>query len=169
MTTVVWCGLLRFKKLVCLDQHQDFCMKVFITARPPYNSTSPPPTVTTFQSHFIALHKFHFLNVRSILRSLLLPVCVSSAWVNWLIDGGTFSLWYSIALCLWRRMFLGHRTKRERSRFGCMSCPTSHKTRPLLLSFSEIAALIALKHLNAASFYTNLIFMKYLLHSHQCI
>mmetsp|Transcript_27886 Transcript_27886/g.37246 ORF Transcript_27886/g.37246 Transcript_27886/m.37246 type:complete len:207 (+) Transcript_27886:354-974(+) len=46
----------------------------------------------------------------------------SAAWFlstvrsNMWIAGGTFSLWSRIFFCLWKRTFLGHLTKRERSR-----------------------------------------------------
>lgn len=52
-----------------------------------------------------------------------LPVWRSNACVNWLIGGGTFRRCFRIASWRWRRMYLGHRTKRLRSRFGWMSCP----------------------------------------------
>ena len=51
------------------------------------------------------------------------PVCLSSVWVNWLIEGGTLRRWYSTALCLCSRMYFGHLTKRLKSRFGWISPP----------------------------------------------
>ena len=53
-----------------------------------------------------------------------LPVCLSRVCVNWLMAGGTFSRWYSTCFCRWRRMYLGHFTKRVRSRFGWILPPT---------------------------------------------
>jgi len=35
--------------------------------------------------------------------------------VNWLIAGGTLSLWYKMDLCRWMRMYSGHFTKRDKS------------------------------------------------------
>ena len=49
---------------------------------------------------------------------LCLPLFLSSVLVNWLIGGGTFILSIRILRCLWRRMYLGQRTKRVKSRFG---------------------------------------------------
>lgn len=48
----------------------------------------------------------------------IIPVCLSRVCVNWLTDGGTFSRWNSTCLCRWSLMYLGHRTKRVRLRFG---------------------------------------------------
>ena len=54
------------------------------------------------------------------------PVCRSSAWLNWLMGGGTFSLCFNTAFCLCRRMYLGHRTNRLKSRLGWMSWPGNY-------------------------------------------
>ena len=51
------------------------------------------------------------------------PVCLSRAWLNWLIGGGIFNLVWRTAFCLWRRMYFGHRTKRLKSRLGWISWP----------------------------------------------
>mmetsp|Transcript_47236 Transcript_47236/g.156571 ORF Transcript_47236/g.156571 Transcript_47236/m.156571 type:complete len:244 (-) Transcript_47236:50-781(-) len=48
---------------------------------------------------------------------------LSSLLVNWLIDGGTLSRWYSTLRCRWIRTYFGHRTYRVRLRLGRMSCP----------------------------------------------
>ena len=45
-------------------------------------------------------------------------VCLSKAWENWLIGGGIFKRFWRMALWRWMRMYFGHLTKRERSRFG---------------------------------------------------
>lgn len=50
-------------------------------------------------------------------------VCLSKACENWLIGGGIFKRFCKIALWRWMRMYLGQRTKRERSRFGWTFCP----------------------------------------------
>ena len=52
-----------------------------------------------------------------------LPVCLSRAWENWLIGGGTFNLVWRTAFCLWRRMYFGQRTNRLKSLLGWMSWP----------------------------------------------
>ena len=56
-------------------------------------------------------------------NQLYLPVCLSRAWLNWLIGGGTFNLVWRTAFCLWRRMYFGQRTNRLKSLLGWISCP----------------------------------------------
>ena len=57
---------------------------------------------------------------------LQVPVCLSSVCENWLMLGGTFSLCMMMARWRCRRMYLGHLTKRLKSRFGWMSWPKNH-------------------------------------------
>lgn len=57
------------------------------------------------------------------------PVVLSSVWVNWLIGGGTFNLRCRTAFWRWMRMYLGHLTKRDRSRVGWMSWPGRNSLR----------------------------------------
>merc|ERR1712105_16478 len=56
-------------------------------------------------------------------RNSWVAVCLSRVSVNWLMLGGTFNLCIRMALCLWSLMYLGHLTKRLRSRLGWISCP----------------------------------------------
>lgn len=50
--------------------------------------------------------------------------CLSKAWENWLIGGGIFKRFCRMALWRWMRMYLGHLTKRDKSRLGWMLFPT---------------------------------------------
>merc|ERR1719245_928152 len=54
-------------------------------------------------------------------RNSWVAVCLSRVWLNWLIGGGTFKRWKRIAFWRWSLMYLGHATKRLRSRLGWMS------------------------------------------------
>lgn len=56
-------------------------------------------------------------------------VVLSRACWNWWIGGGTFKRFWSTAFCRWIRMYFGHFTKRDRSRFGWMFWPKSERER----------------------------------------
>ena len=50
-------------------------------------------------------------------------VCRSRVWLNWLTIGGTLSRFWRTARCRWSRTYLGHLTKRVKSRLGCTFWP----------------------------------------------
>merc|ERR1719219_953263 len=50
-------------------------------------------------------------------------VCLSKVFENWWTVGGTFSLCWMTAFCLWSLMYFGHLTNRDKSLFGWMSWP----------------------------------------------
>ncbi len=74
------------------------------------------PSLCTLMSK----HQWHW---NSAFKRFLVPVCLSKVWLNWLIGGGILSRCCKTFLCLWTRMYLGHLTKRLKSRVGWISCP----------------------------------------------
>ena len=54
---------------------------------------------------------------------IYLPVCLSKVEWNWLIGGGIFKRVWRTAFCLCKRTYLGHLTKRLKSRLGWICWP----------------------------------------------
>jgi len=88
-----------------------------------------------------ALLQLTHLYLRSSLKSVC-AVFLSSVLVKRLSAGGTFSRWFSTRRCRWMRTYLGHFTKRCRSRFGCGAAPTP-AAKALRLSSAPSLALQA--------------------------